>query len=79
MRAFTLAFGATALAITIGAGLVAQQPQEPHPTRSEPPRPPDPSRQPTARSIRCVEREGHGAIYSAKGLLHDPVRNLIVV
>ena len=81
MRAFTLAFGATALAITIGAGLVtAQQPQGPQPfsvgNRLGLPINPaaDGAFNPMSPNVKV-----YGAIYSAESCSYDPVRNLIVV
>jgi hypothetical protein len=84
MKIFTLAFGATALALAIGAGLVAaQQPQQtqgPQPfsvgNRLGLPINPaaDGAFNPMSSNVKV-----YGAIYSAESCSYDPVRNLIVV
>ena len=81
MKKFTLAFGATALAITIGAGLVAAQ----QPTRSpailgwEPLGLPITPAADGAFNAMSSNVKVYGAIYSAESCSYDPVRNLIVV
>ena len=82
MNRFTLAFGAAALAIAIGAGFVAAQqpPAGPQPfsvgNRLGLPITPaaDGAFNPMSSNVKV-----YGAIYSAESCSYDPVRNLIVV
>jgi hypothetical protein len=84
MTRFTLAFGATVLAIAIGAGLAtAQAPQQPQAPRPYfvgnrlglPVQPaPDGTFSPMSSNVKV-----HGSIYSAESCSYDPIRNLIVV
>jgi len=84
MKIFTLTFGAPALAMAIGAGVVAAQqvqpPQGPQPfsvgNRLGLPINPaaDGAFNPMSSNVKV-----YGAIYSAESCSYDPVRNLIVV
>ena len=84
MKALTLTFGASALALTIGTGVVtAQQPQQPRGTQPfsvENPLglPINPAAEgafnPMSSNVKV-----YGSIYSAESCSYDPVRDLIVV
>jgi hypothetical protein len=84
MKILTLTFGATALAVAIGTGLVSgqqpQQPQGPQPfsvgNRLGLPITPaaDGAFNPMSPNVKV-----YGSIYSAESCSYDPVRNLIVV
>ena len=84
MKVSTLAFGATALALAVGAGFVAaqqpQQPQGPQPffVGNRLGLPIIPAAE-GAFSAMSSNVKVYGAIYSAESCSYDPVRNLIVV
>jgi SMP-30/Gluconolactonase/LRE-like region len=84
MKVSTLAFGATALALAVGAGFVAaqqpQQPQGPQPffVGNRLGLPIIPAAE-GAFNAMSSNVKVYGAIYSAESCSYDPVRNLIVV
>ena len=84
MKGFTRAFGTTALAMAIGAGLVsAQQPQppqgpQPFSVGNRLGLPVNPAADGTFNPMSSNVKV-YGAIYAAESCSYDPVRNLIVV